>query len=210
MYRSKRSPRKSRYIGYNEQFSSSEVQPVLPLPSEVQPISESKIQPISQSKVQPISSSKVQPISESKVTHIFPPPNVKPIPPQPNIDITVLLTTPKPPDPSIIAHSRVSLDETKSSFDGIGTPLANELMQNRDSKLLQKIELIQKVRDELKSRSIEELQTAFQEWGFSTDGLRNKDDYIDKFFEFVASLLPPGSPQSEINLLVPPLSPRYP
>jgi len=190
MYRSKRSPRKSRYIGYNGQFSSSEIQPV------------------SSSEIQPVSSSKMVNTSSSKVVDISP--NVKPIPPLSNIDLIALLAMSKSPDPSIIADGMVSQDETKSSFDGIGTPLANELIQNRNSKLLQKIELIQKVRDELKSKSIEELQIAFQEWGFSTDGLRNKNDYINRFFEFVASLLPPGSPQSEINLLVPPLSPRYP
>ena len=198
MYRSKRSPRKSRYIGYNGQFSSSEIQPV----------SSSEIQPVSSSEIQPVSSSKMVNTSSSKVVDISP--NVKPIPPLSNIDLIALLAMSKSPDPSIIADGMVSQDETKSSFDGIGTPLANELIQNRNSKLLQKIELIQKVRDELKSKSIEELQIAFQEWGFSTDGLRNKNDYINRFFEFVASLLPPGSPQSEINLLVPPLSPRYP
>jgi len=130
-----------------------------------------------------------------KLTELLPPPNFGKIMKQPNINIPSILGQRIPPDSGIIAH------------DIINKSLANKLIQK--PYLIEDLKLIVAVKKELQSLSMKELYWLFQEWGIPTDDIRGKDNYISRFFEYVESLLPVGSPQKELNLLLPPLLPYY-
>jgi hypothetical protein len=123
--------------------------------------------------------------------NVLPPPGLPEEPSQPTIDVITLLTHNQPPDPSIIAHARIP------------TSLADQLIQQPQLQLQRQV--VDQVRDELQHMTVEELRRDFVEWGFPTTNLRRKQDYIDRFFEFVATMLPEESPQEERNILMPPL-----
>jgi hypothetical protein len=123
--------------------------------------------------------------------NVLPPPGLPGEPKQPTIDVVTLLSHSRPPDPEIIAHTRIPVS------------LANELVQRPELQLQH--EIIERVRQELNRMTMDELRRDFIEWGFPTTQLRRKQDYINRFFEFIATMLPEDSPQEERNILVPPL-----
>ncbi len=116
-------------------------------------------------------------------------------PSPPPIDLVTILASPKLPPPTVLLQTRIT------------PPQAIQLL--RSGALNEECQLKHEQISDLMKHSLEELDLLFSEWGIPVDGLTEKEDYIQRYFDYMVTLAPWGTPSQEITALSPPLSPNF-
>ncbi len=113
----------------------------------------------------------------------------------PPIDLVTILASPKLPPPTVLLQTHITPHQSKHLLRSGAVDKECQLKHEQISDLMK--------------LSLEELDLLFSEWGIPLDGLTQKEDYIQRYFDYMATLAPWGTPSQEITSLSPPLSPNF-